>query len=76
MSVSLVRTLPVGLLPAVPFVTPPASTAVSVSAAETGASLTRVISISRDCVLLLASPSLTVKLIVRVVVSGCSLVLV
>ena len=39
MSVSFVRTLPVGFVPAVPFVVPPASTAVAVSPTAVGASL-------------------------------------
>ena len=38
-SVSLVSTLPVGFVPAVPSATPPASTAVAVSVTATGASL-------------------------------------
>ena len=37
-SVSLVKTLPVGFVPAVPLLTPPASTAVAVSKTATGAS--------------------------------------
>ena len=42
MSVSLVRTLPVGLVPAVPLAVPPASTAVAVSATAIGLSLMAV----------------------------------
>ena len=38
-SVSLVKTLPVGLVPAVPLLTPPASTAVAVSTTAVGAVL-------------------------------------
>ncbi len=73
-SVSLVRTLPVGFVPAVPFDNPPASTAVAESATAIGVSLTAVIDILRVATVLVREPSSTVKLrfVKRSAIRWCS----